>query len=305
MYPLKRFDERTLPSDYTGNIITCDVDKTYLDTDFQSLTGLLTIPLEWAEDKRTVPGMGPLLRALRFGAGEKNAQVPFYFVTASPPSLVKKLQRKTLLDRVQADGVTCKDWQEILVKRRKLSWLTHQLAYKICALLSQRAVFPECACEVLIGDDVEIDGLAYTTYAAIVAGETTVEQLDRLLRLNGCDEEEREEVQLAWSKLEQRGSVVKRVYILLSAGSAPSTFEPFGPSLIACLSPFQMALHMAQEKLIRKESVAEVAEDLLFSGEAEPGMLATELDEGIERGIFKKRAVSSIQKDLRQARLVQ
>ena len=66
-YPLNRSQERTYPEDFQGDIFYWDIDKTYLATDFRSLRGLLTIPLEMAIDKRAIAGADTLLRALRRG----------------------------------------------------------------------------------------------------------------------------------------------------------------------------------------------------------------------------------------------
>jgi hypothetical protein len=304
MYPLRRQDERILDPKYSGVVVTCDVDKTYLDTDFKSMSGLLTIPLEWAEDKKTVVGMAPVLRALRFGPGDANAQVPFYFLTAGPPFLVRELKRKMLLDRVQADGITSKDWVAILIKRRRPAWIKRQVAYKLCALFHQRAALPKSAKEILIGDDMEADAFIYSLYARIISGDIAVDDLDVILEKNGCDNEERNEVRKASSTLSYRTDAVLRIYIYLAAGSDPSVFDQYGKKLIPCQSPFQQAVHLVQEGLVRPETAAESAEDLILRKAADPQTLAAQLDEGISRLIYNPKTLSTLRAQLVKERLL-
>src|SRR5437868_8900070 len=97
---IQRSNERRLTAEYRGDILLWDIDKTYLDTRFSSMRGLLAIPFEFAIDKRTIPGAAVLLRALRRGSGEESALVPLYFISGSPPQLRRVVERKMLLDGV-------------------------------------------------------------------------------------------------------------------------------------------------------------------------------------------------------------
>ena len=64
-----------------------DIDKTYLDTQFESLRGILRTALEKAFQKKNVPGTKALVRALTSSRDLEKEQDPFpiYFVSASPP----------------------------------------------------------------------------------------------------------------------------------------------------------------------------------------------------------------------------
>ncbi len=294
-----RTDERILPHGYDGRVITCDVDQTYLDTDFKSFKGLASIPLEWAEDKQTITGMAPVLRALRHGPHEKDGQVPFFFLTASPPFLVPVLRRKMLLDHVHSDGIICKDWKEILLFRRRPSWLKRQLAYKLCALLQAKKTIGMHASEILIGDDTETDAEAYSTYARILAGDLKPETLSlHLLQMN-CTDEEIAEVGEAASELWKTGSTGRReeevcfseetgkvsaIYIYLARKtpereqtSALRTMEssvtlPPSTKLCAFRSAFQLALLLFAEKLVPPWAVRHAEEQL-----KERGLLSQDL----------------------------
>src|SRR5687767_10422110 len=106
---IDRSNDRRIPSDYRGDVLVWDIDKTYLDTRFSSWRGLAAIPFELAIDKEALPGAVPLLRALRRGPGDRTALVPLYFVSGSPPQLRRVIERKMILDGVEFDGITFKD----------------------------------------------------------------------------------------------------------------------------------------------------------------------------------------------------
>ncbi|MCL4234491.1 MAG: hypothetical protein KJ042_08235 [Deltaproteobacteria bacterium] len=284
MFPLIRIDERELSPDFSGLVVTCDVDKTWLDTDFHGAGGLLRIPLEWATDKRTVPGMATVLRELRFGSGMRTAQTPLYFLTASPPQLSRVLFRKMLIDGVEADGMTCKDWGRILATHRRPAWLRRQIAYKLCGLLNQRKLLPAAAREVLIGDDVESDADACALYADLIAGRVAPDELTRILSRHGCDRDERNFVREALTALPEHAGRVESIYILLAAGGNPASFESFGAALVPCRDAFQLALHLAATERVRAKTVVETARDLSFRAGLEPTTAATRIADLVSRG---------------------
>ena len=120
-YPLKREDHREFPPDFDGLICVWDIDKTYLASDIDSLRGMLKIPFEFAVDKRTIAGADTLLRLLRRPKGTTTASA-LYLVSASPNQLRSTIEGKMLLDAVEHDGITLKDWTTI-VKRRRFAQL--------------------------------------------------------------------------------------------------------------------------------------------------------------------------------------
>lgn len=181
---LQRSNDRTLPADFAGDVFVWDIDKTYLDTHFSSLRGLLAIPFEWAVDKRALPGTVPLLRALRHGPGEESALSPLYFVSGSPPQLRTVVEKKMLLDGVQPDGITFKD-QWGLVKARTPQAIVEQVGYKLKALLLYRKELPPGARWFLFGDDSERDLDAFLTFGQICAGLRGPALAERLMTL-GC-----------------------------------------------------------------------------------------------------------------------
>ncbi|MCB1154391.1 hypothetical protein KDL45_12130 [bacterium] len=285
MFPLYRRDDRRLPGDFEGHVVTCDVDKTYLETDFRSLGGLLRIPLEWAEDKLTVPGMAAALSALRHGPGAQSRLTPLYFLTASPPPLARSLERKMLLDGVQNDGITCKAWKTILMRRRP-AWIKRQIAYKLSALLHQRTFLPREAREILIGDDIEIDPLAYALYADILAKRIDDTELLIWLRHEGCDVDEIREVMEHKSALRRPGDRVEAVYIRLVSGRGPAAYHVFGADMVTYRSPLQLALSAVTRGYARETDVVEVARELLDGHGVTPEVIDDEFHGAVERGLL-------------------
>ena len=288
MYPVARSDERVIPLGYNGPVVTCDVDKTYLDTDFKTLRGLAQIPLEWAVDKRAVPGMVPLLQGIRHGPGRISRQTPFFFLTASPPLLFRVLRRKMLLDGVQCDGIAGKDWHRILVRRRRPSWLKRQVAFKLCALLDRRREMPPDAQEILIGDDVEADAFIYALYARFLEGELSASQLAAKAGAHGADEEERAEVKFAATQASvapKRG--VAHIYIYLAAQSPPSQIDAIHPRVRACRSPLQTACHLYAQDIIDERTVMTSAHEWSSSVPLRAHQaISQEVQEGIARGLL-------------------
>ena len=73
-----------------------DLDKTYLETDFDSLRGLVRSATEPASAKRAVPGAAALLRAI---SGQPGSRV--FILSGSPVQM-----RRTLEEKLALDGVT-------------------------------------------------------------------------------------------------------------------------------------------------------------------------------------------------------
>ena len=105
-YPLERTNERTFPPDFDDKVFVWDIDKTYLASDFESFKGLLSIPFEFAVDKRVIAGADVILRALRRGVDPGHeASQPLYFISASPVQMRGVIERKMTDDGVEYDGL--------------------------------------------------------------------------------------------------------------------------------------------------------------------------------------------------------
>jgi len=263
-FPLDRTDHRQLASDWSGDVVVCDIDRTYLNTRFSSLAGLSRIPVEFAVDKRDIAGMAALLRELRRGPHPTSRHTPLYFVSASPPQMRGVIERKMLMDGVEYDGTTFKDWGRVIRSGR---WrrLKEQLGFKLTALLTGRTSLPRGAREILIGDDLESDAHAFCLYADVVAGRIELDALPRVLMGLGVSRPD------AWSVADIKRLVddlpdaVRRVYIRLER-SDPDRFRDYWPHLVPCRGALQMAVSLWDEGCVSLEGVARVARDLVDRG---------------------------------------
>jgi Phosphatidate phosphatase APP1, catalytic domain len=172
-YPMYRRNDRQLSEGYREFLFLWDIDNTYLQTKLGSLRDLLRVRFEAAEDKLPVPGAVQLLSALR-RLRDGIPRAPVYFVSASPESMRRVLEKRMLLDGVAHDGISFRDLT-------RLRYLRDIFGYKLAALLLYRLENPEAAREVLFGDDREHDPLVYASYARVCAGtlrgDALVEQL--------------------------------------------------------------------------------------------------------------------------------
>jgi hypothetical protein len=162
-------NERRFAEDARGPLYVWDIDGTYLETDLSSAAGMLAIPFEFAIDKVSVPGAVPLLQGLRHGVGARSQLVPLYFVSASPPQMRRVIERKMTIDGVEYDGIAFKD-QLRMVFSRRVRQLTHQVGYKMAALIRYRTLLPAATQWTLFGDDLESDGDIFALFSEACGG---------------------------------------------------------------------------------------------------------------------------------------
>ena len=238
-YPLLVNEHRSYPDGFAGKVLVWDIDKTYLDTRFSSLSGLLRIPLEFAVDKGAIPGMPEVLRGLRRGAGEGVACTPIYFVSGSPSQLAGVLAKKMLLDAVEHDGMVLKDWLGAMA-RRSVWRLSEQVGFKLCALLSLRRARPHSR-EILFGDDTERDVVAYDLYRRLLSGELSPGEAVTVLTRTGVHSRDRRLIRDLMERLPILRDPVERIYIHLAAGTDPQRFRDYGPHVIPVCDALDLA----------------------------------------------------------------
>jgi hypothetical protein len=255
---IERSNDRKFAPDFTGDLFVWDIDKTYLDTHFSSFRGLLSIPLEFAIDKRAMPGAVPLLRALRRGPGERSMVNPLYFVSGSPPQLRRVIERKMLLDGVDFDGITFKD-QWGLVRARRGKEIKEQVGYKVAALLLYQQEIPVRVKWFFFGDDVESDAHAFLLFGEIMAGLRGA-PLEERLRSFGVSAPRIQNIRDFSDPIPIIEDPVQSVFIQLVKGADPASFKD--PRVVPARSFLQSALFLAKLHKIRLEDVAAVADDL-------------------------------------------
>jgi len=299
-FPIDRQNERTLAADFAGDVVTCDIDRTYLATRFSSLKGLMRIPFEFGVDKKDIAGMVVLLKELRRGPEVRSRHTPLYFVSASPASLRGVIERKMLLDGLEYDGTTFKDWGRCL-RSRRFHRLREQLGYKVTALLTGRSEMPRAASELLFGDDLESDALAFCTYADLVSGRISAGAAPPLLESLGVAADDAAHAAgLAMKVVGGRG--VRRSYIRLERHT-PEHFLEFSPHLRACRGAFQLACGLLDDGAIGKDAVVRVASDLVERGESS-GTIQERLVDAVTRGIIAPELAEGLFEALAGASLV-
>lgn len=260
-YPLSVEDERELPEGYDGPVFVWDIDKTYLSTHFSSMKGLLRIPLEFAVDKMAIPGMPEILRGIRRGPGPGFAAAPLYFVSASPPQMRKVLEHKMLMDGVEYDGITSKDWF-LTVRQRRPGRLREQVGFKLCALLEGRQRRP-LAREFLFGDDVEQDATAFHLYSLLLAGELAAGDADEAMAAEGVKPDDRRCVFALLDRLPEKRGSVARAFIHLEHGTPPGEFDRYGGLVVPVKGAGQLALALYELGLVDADAVGQALDEVV------------------------------------------
>ena len=159
--------------------IVCDIDKTYLETEFESLVRMARIAFEAAADKVTVTGASDVLMASRWG--DVSAPLPpgsaagawprpLHFVSSSPPQLRAVLEEKLMLDGLDWSSDTFKD-QAYNIRMRRMDLLRQHVAYKSLAILRLVMAAGAGTRFCMIGDNAESDAFVYVGIKLLLDGQ--------------------------------------------------------------------------------------------------------------------------------------
>ncbi len=261
---MKAQNDRVVDPGYVGDVFVWDIDKTYLDTRFSSLRGLLAIPFELAVDKNNVAGTVPLLRALRTGPDPKHPRFsPLYFVSGSPAHLRNVVEKKMILDGVQFDGITFKDQLGLLLAGRPTA-IAEQVGYKLNALLHLRKQLPATALRFsLFGDDVEKDMDSFLLFGAVCAG-LRGGPLREEMRRRGAHWPEIEAAVEAAAPMVVEPDPVERVYIHSVKGRLLGEQRPaLDRRVVVSRSFLQAALLLRQLGKVDRDAPRRVRDDLV------------------------------------------
>ena len=235
------------------HIYRWDLDKTYLDTDLDSVRSLIRQALEPARRKRNIPGSAALVRSLV--AHDPDCRVAI--LSGSPTQMRKVLQEKLALDGVRVDELTLKDNLGNL-RRGRLRAVTGQVGYKLPTLLRQRVGLGPAVEETLFGDDAEVDALVYSLYADLVAGRAGENELTRVMDAGGAYADSIHAARSAWQKIGP-ADAVKDIFIHLDRGTPPDRFHLLGPRVIPVFSWLQAAIVLWDRGRLSAEGVAAVS----------------------------------------------
>ncbi len=269
-----------------------DLDKTYLQTDFDTLRQLFRTALETAAEKRSVPGASALIRELRAIRGSR-----LCIISGSPTQLRAVLSEKLHLDGVEFDEFILKDNLRNLFRGR-FKALRGQLGYKLPALLASRANAPSDAEEILFGDDAEADAFIYSLYADMIARRVDEGIVREVLLAAEVYPDEMERVFASWEAI-PRADPVRRIFIILNRLTPPAYFAKYGPRVVPIFNYFQASLVLLGDKLLPAQSVLKVVVDLLQGSGYNPLSLANSLQDLLRRGFAVRGAVESLAEALR------
>jgi hypothetical protein len=289
----------------TPEVYVWDLDKTYLDTAFESLGGLWRTVREKAFQKRNVPGTATLVRALRDYWQETHRgrkDFPIYYITASPPQLENKIHDKLAYDGIYPFGLFCKDNLKNLSPRR---WarLMQQVGYKLQALLQLRLHLSPDVRQILWGDDSEADAVIYSLYSDLCARrleEREARQILRHFKVTGA------QVDTILRLLDDvpAQDPVEKIYINLAADTDAEYYLKFGRRILPTYNTFQLALDLYQDHRLSEAMVVKVAFDLVQNYNFGVEDLERSLDELVRRPILGDKTVESIVPALQQNRLI-
>ena len=279
----------------TTEVYVWDLDKTYLDTTFESISGLWRTFVEKAFQKRNVPGTGSLVRALRNSWQESNRgrkDFPIYFVTASPPQLERKIHEKLNFDGIYPFGLFCKD---NLKNLRPSRWwrLNNQVGYKLQSLLQLRLHLGENVRQVLWGDDSEADAVIYSLYSDLCARrieENTAREILRYFKVTG------EQVDTILRLLENipNQDPVEKIYINLASDTDTEYYLKFGRRTLPTYNSFQLALDLFQDHRLNESQVLKVSLDLVQNFNFSQDDFEKSIDDLIRRPALADVTVDSI-----------
>ncbi len=263
-----------------------DLDKTYLDTDFESVRGLFRSAVESARNKRAIPGATALLREL---ARERPGWRPrIVLLSGSPVQMRSVLEQKLRMDGIRWDDFFLKDTLGS-IKRGRFRAIKDQFGYKLPRLLEGRIGMGPAVREILFGDDAEADALIYSVYADVVAGRVAPVELSRLMEAAGAYPDAIVAALAAQKRLSQ-AEAVERIFIRLDRGVERWSFDALLPRVVPVRSWFEAALVLASSGELEPDALGRV-HDAGTYGEVEVLDAAGEM---LRRGAVLPTAVRAL-----------
>lgn len=246
---------KTLVKD-VSTVFIWDLDKTYLDTHFESFSGLMRTVFEKALQKRNVPGTAELVKALN----EKNRPLPIYFISASPPQMQEKIKEKLDIDGLAPFGFLSKDNLRNL-KPSLWKRLTNHIGFKIQALMEIRLLLSEDCRMICWGDDSEADATIYSLFSDICSHRLTDREVRALL---GDFKVPAGQIDLIIELRDQKENFdpLDRVYINLAVDTDPEYYRRYGRRLMAVDNTFEVVIDLFQRGFVSLEGLVKVAKDL-------------------------------------------
>ncbi len=261
-----------------------DLDKTYLQTEFSTVRGLLQAAVEGAHRKRAIPGVRALLRGL-----SQSQETRVVVVSGSPTWIRGRLEKMFQLHGIRCDRLVLKDFGSAL-KRGRFSAIKSQVPYKLLAHLETRLWLQgrgEAVGEICFGDDAEVDALIYCLYSDVCTGRVGGPRLARILKACGAYDDEIAAV-LGRLPLLGRDDPVQRIFIHLEGNSPPARFGAYRGRVLATFNALQIAVNLADAQLCDDSVVIAVAESLVKEARVDAQDLAGTLEDAVRRGLCRR-----------------
>jgi hypothetical protein len=255
-----------------------DLDKTYLQTQFDSFRDLMRTAFQKAHEKVAVPGASALIRELR-----ASGDVQLCIVSGSPTQMRSVLEEKLKLDGVQWDELVLKDNVGNLLRGRFRA-LRGQVGYKLPVLLESRVKAPPEAEEVLFGDDAEADAFIYSLYGDMIAGRVEEDVLRKVLNAAHVYPDDAQRILRAWKQI-PRADPVRRIFIHLDRLTPPAHFRPYGPRVVPIFNYFQAALVLQADGHLTAPQVVKVALEMVQTAGHNLLTLSNSFQDLLRRGL--------------------
>lgn len=262
-----------------------DIDKTYLDTKFETVRGLLKTATEKAEQKKNIPGTAQLVLTIEDAWKKRHGLGPFpiFFITASPPQMERKIHGKLTIDGITPLGIFCKDNLANLSPSR--FWrLNKQVGYKLQSLMQMRLLLQENVHIIMFGDDGESDAIIYSLFSDICARRLNTSELRKILNaLKVLDNQ----IDTIFSLQEQtpQHDPVEKIYINLVDDTDADYYLKFGRRTFPTANSFQAALDLCQDDRLDFEHVLLVAKGLI----TEYGYTKEEIEKSLDDMIRREK----------------
>ncbi len=173
--------------------IVSDIDKTYLETEFETVRKLLKTALEKEHKKYSVAGAPLFFRGIRSDskASIEDDSDPsrgsgvdsIHFVSSSPPQMRSVLRSKFSMDGLEWESDTFKN-QVYNIVRGRPGELKQHVAYKTTAILELCRELPDHSELIFIGDNAEADPYIFAGLTLLIHGDIDLDLYKRFL-LNG------------------------------------------------------------------------------------------------------------------------
>ncbi len=271
-----------------------DLDKTYLDTSWHTVSDLWRTVFEKSFQKRNVPGTSTLVSSVKENWNDSRSEghFPLFFITASPPQMEVKIREKLQIDQILPEGIFFKDNLKNVHPGR---WrrLSQQVGYKIQALMQLRSKFEKEISQVLWGDDSESDAVIYSLYSDICSRRWSEKKLIKLLKHFGVSRMQIDTI-LDLQDMCIENDPVEKVYINLAVDTDPEYYLKFGRRIVPTYNSFQTSLDLFQDSRLKDVQVLKVAQDLNLNYGFSRDELQKSLDDLVRRRILAKETLERV-----------